>query len=219
MDPNVSISVQVGMSVLVFLVATFIWPILKSTLIQKSKPFSPSPSGIHLMVSLGIAATMTAMSVWSVILAALGPAVLGTWSTPLWAHKLGWILYAISLGTVITAQYQMGQTWRMGAIPAESEFVSHGIFNWIRHPIYTGMSGILLGYLCLVPSPWLLMGFLQFVWLVILQSLLEERALIEQFGESYRRYMNSVGSFLPKLFTSTRKRESGSDPVNVSSQD
>ncbi len=219
MDPNAPIAFQVGISVLVFLLATFIWPILKITLIQKSKPFSPSPSGIHLAVSIGIATTMTAMSVWSVVLATFGPAVLGTWSTPVWAHKIGWILYCASLALVVTAQAQMGQTWRMGAIPSEQAFVSHGIFTWIRHPIYTGMCGILLGYVFLVPSPWLVMGFLQFVWLVMLQSMLEERALIEQFGDSYRRYMQTVGSFLPQLFRSIPQPENISDPVNVSSPD
>ncbi len=219
MDPNASIAFQVGISVLFFLLVTFVWPILKITLIQKSKPFSPSPTGIHLMVSIGIASTMTAMSVWSVVLAAFGPAILGTWNTPIWAHDLGWILYGISILLVVTAQHQMGQTWRMGATPSPDQFVSQGIFNWIRHPIYTGMCGILLGYLCLVPSPWLVMGFLQFVWLVIMQSQLEERALIEQFGESYRSYMSTVGSFLPKLSGTSSEPQNEPDPVNVSPQD
>lgn len=196
-----STSLSVSLSVILFFLLGFLFPILKQLLLSggQEKPFSPSKTFVHLAVSLGIAITMTALSVWSVVLVWIGPQALGTWPTPDPLHLLGWILYGGGLSLVVIAQAQMGRLWRMGATPHPEEFVASGIFKLIRHPIYTGMILILLGYLCLTPSPWLIMGTLQFGWLVVTQAHLEEQLLQDQFGESYVRYTEAVSGFIPKL--------------------
>ena len=71
-------------------------------------------------------------------------------------------------------------------------------YSVVRHPSY-------LGYILMIVGMTFIWGnvvtFLP--WVAIpgyyLVSIYEEAMLLEQFGEEYRRYMNNVGAFIPKI--------------------
>jgi protein-S-isoprenylcysteine O-methyltransferase Ste14 len=69
----------------------------------------------------------------------------------------------------------------------------------MRHPMYTSFFAVLAADF-LITANWLI-GLLGLVYsLVIIERVgLEERLLLESFGDEYRRYMRRVGRFFPRL--------------------
>ena len=81
----------------------------------------------------------------------------------------------------------------------DAKFVDAGPYRYVRNPMYTGVLIIGLG-LGLALGTWLipLCATATFVMMVF-RTHIEERYLIERFGEQYRCYMSAVGRFFPKL--------------------
>jgi protein-S-isoprenylcysteine O-methyltransferase Ste14 len=77
--------------------------------------------------------------------------------------------------------------------------VTHGPYRWIRHPFYDCLL-LLAVSLGMIAANWFIpvSGLYVFSMLAIRMSI-EERKLIERFGDSYRTYMQSTGRFLPRL--------------------
>lgn len=66
---------------------------------------------------------------------------------------VGWTLLAVSLAWIITAQAQMGASWRIGidtSIP--TKLVTSGVFAVSRNPIFLGMRAGLLGLFLVLPN-------------------------------------------------------------------
>jgi protein-S-isoprenylcysteine O-methyltransferase Ste14 len=80
----------------------------------------------------------------------------------------------------------------------DAHFVDQGPYRFVRNPMYIGilMVGMSLG---LALGTWLLplAASLMFT-LLALRTRIEERYLIERFGDQYRDYMKRVGRYLPK---------------------
>jgi protein-S-isoprenylcysteine O-methyltransferase Ste14 len=71
--------------------------------------------------------------------------------------------------------------------------VTHGIFEWLRNPMYVGGSLFLVGLSILLASDWMLVMTIVFV--VVLHFGVvrrEERYLEAKFGDAYRQYRERV---------------------------
>ena len=77
--------------------------------------------------------------------------------------------------------------------------VTHGPYQWVRHPFYDAVALFLLG-ISLTAASWflLLIGTLG-VTLLVIRTGREEARLVARFGERYREYMARTGRFLPRL--------------------
>jgi len=75
------------------------------------------------------------------------------------------------------------------------EFVLRGPYFWVRHPLYFFML-VLIWSAPEVSADRLLFNLLWTSW-IVLASYLEERDLVAEFGESYRRYQKTVPMLLP----------------------
>ena len=95
-----------------------------------------------------------------------------------------------SIGTGITP---------VSATRKEHKLVTHGIYRYIRHPLYTVGSSLFVSFGMMVDS-WFIaaLGILTFI-LMAIRTPKEEANLIEKFGDEYREYMQRTGRFLPKL--------------------
>ena len=95
-----------------------------------------------------------------------------------------------SIGTGITP---------VSATRREHKLVTHGIYRYIRHPLYTFGSSLFIA-LGLMADNWFiaLAGVLAFIVMAI-RTPKEETNLIEKFGDEYREYMQRTGRFLPRL--------------------
>jgi len=84
-----------------------------------------------------------------------------------------------------------------GAPSSESPLVTHGLYRYMRHPLYTG--GLLLIWLTPQMSTSLLAFNLAATIYLYVGSIFEEQRLIAEFGDAYRIYQAQVGRFFPRL--------------------
>lgn len=105
----------------------------------------------------------------------------------------GIILCLISWIWTMIAQWQMGNSWRIGIDERnKSQFVTKGLFGISRNPIFFGMLLTLVGYLFLIPNALSVLTLVCGYLLMQVQIRLEEEFLSKQFGESYFQYKNKV---------------------------
>jgi len=81
----------------------------------------------------------------------------------------------------------------------DAYFVNHGPYRFVRNPMYTGVlaAGWSVG---LALGTWVTPVAATMVFtLMALRTRIEEKYLIERFGDQYRDYMKRVGRFVPRL--------------------
>lgn len=112
---------------------------------------------------------------------------------------IGWVL--IPLGCMIGAGAIWQLRYTLSAYPtprSSAKLIDGGVFRWIRHPIYTGILTVMLGYMLYSGSVW--RGTVTLFLLVLFQfkARYEEQLLRERFDQ-YTDYMAKTGRFLPKV--------------------
>lgn len=81
----------------------------------------------------------------------------------------------------------------------KGEFIHAGIHSYIRHPIYSGLILIFLGYFFYQPFMSSLIHFLCLIIYLPFGISYEEKKLIILFGEKYEKYKINVPSLIPRL--------------------
>jgi protein-S-isoprenylcysteine O-methyltransferase Ste14 len=148
-------------------------------------------------VGRGFGAGVLATLLWAAAVVGLDQAALSIAHVPT-ALQLGGLVLALgSLGLVVVAQSGMGSSWRIGIADEHTELVAVGLYRWIRHPIYTGLLGMLVGLVLLTPSPWTVMGAGWIGTLVALQARLEDEHLAREHGASWATWAAATGRFVP----------------------
>jgi protein-S-isoprenylcysteine O-methyltransferase Ste14 len=82
-----------------------------------------------------------------------------------------------------------------------------GPYAYVRHPQYDGFILIMLGFLLQWPTLVTLIMFPILVFMYVRLARHEEREVLAEFGEKYRRYMLSTPAFLPRLRATRRRQE------------
>jgi protein-S-isoprenylcysteine O-methyltransferase Ste14 len=76
-----------------------------------------------------------------------------------------------------------------------------GPYSYVRHPQYDGFILIMLGFLFQWPTLVTLIMFPILVTMYVKLARREEREVLVEFGEQYRRYMSITPAFCPRLST------------------
>ena len=105
-----------------------------------------------------------------------------------------------SLALIQTAMSTLGKQWSLAARLVEGhDLVTTGPYRLVRHPIYTGMFGMLLGTaLALSQWPALLAASGVFLSGTLLRVRAEEKLLLAAFGDAYRDYCLAVPALFPR---------------------
>jgi protein-S-isoprenylcysteine O-methyltransferase Ste14 len=83
-------------------------------------------------------------------------------------------------------------------IDPPKELVVRGLYRYVRNPMYSGILSILLGEALFFESQRLLAYTgVAFIFYYLIVLLYEEPVLKQKFGESYRKYCQSVPRWLP----------------------
>jgi methanethiol S-methyltransferase len=80
-------------------------------------------------------------------------------------------------------------------------------YAYVRHPQYGGFILIMLGFLFQWPTLITLIMFPILVTMYVRLARREEREVLVEFGEKYRRYMASTPAFFPRFGGRARTRE------------
>jgi protein-S-isoprenylcysteine O-methyltransferase Ste14 len=115
-----------------------------------------------------------------------------------WLQLAGAAILVISSAFSVWARLSLGPMWSVTATAREGhELRTTGPYAVTRHPIYTGLTGMLLGSTLLSGSgtwvPILVAGG-ALLWT---KSTTEERLMAETFGEDYERYRKRVPRLVP----------------------
>ncbi|NOT86177.1 MAG: isoprenylcysteine carboxylmethyltransferase family protein [Methylococcaceae bacterium] len=114
---------------------------------------------------------------------------------------LGVVLSLSGIVIIGVAQLQMGKSWRVGVDPHEkTALVTHGLFHYIRNPIYSGVIVFVSGLLTLLPNPLMFIGsVIGFIGIQLQVRFVEEPQLIKYHGSDYLNYAKQVGRFVPLI--------------------
>ena len=133
----------------------------------------------------------------------------------LWNTLLGWDinphfdpLHILSNLLVLAGFILLGAAWKvLYAAQRTGTLAVTGPYDHVRHPQYIGFVLIMFGFLLQWPT---LVTLIMFPILVIMYVKLaqrEEKEVLAEFGERYRRYMVSTPAFIPRLQRLRRVRE------------
>jgi protein-S-isoprenylcysteine O-methyltransferase Ste14 len=105
---------------------------------------------------------------------------------------------AARLGLTIWARRWLGRNWSgVVTVKAGPELVRGGPYRYVRHPIYTG---ILLGFVgsAIARDEWRGVVAVAIATFALWRKLsVEERWMIETFGDAYRRFRREVPALIP----------------------
>jgi len=94
----------------------------------------------------------------------------------------------------------LGRNWSaVVTIKQDHRLIRSGPYNWVRHPIYSGLLLAMLGTAIYVGQLRGLLGFAVALAGFWMKSRLEETFLIEQFGPEYIEYKNEVKALIPSM--------------------
>ena len=115
-------------------------------------------------------------------------------------RMIGLALYTAGLGMAVTARIQLGRNWsdiEKSYVKRDHALVAHGLYRYVRHPIYAGDLLLLLG-LELALNSYGVLGVGIIAVYVRGQAIREERKL-RQSLPGYQQYYERTSRFLPFL--------------------
>ncbi len=126
-----------------------------------------------------------------------------TWSQlplPDTARALGIVPAALGLAGLTWAFRHLGANLAAGlGAGTGHSLVTTGPYRWIRHPLYSAWSVLLLGYSVITASLFVALCGLAALTAVVRRTPIEERALLSRFGGEHRKYAARTGRFVPRL--------------------
>ncbi len=106
------------------------------------------------------------------------------------------------LFTILTiwARFKLGSMWSGSVTLKENhELRTDGPYSIVRHPIYTGILGMLIGSTLMFGAESLTVLVLVLIY-ILYKIHEEERLMIETFGEQYLEYQKRVPQLIPNIF-------------------
>jgi protein-S-isoprenylcysteine O-methyltransferase Ste14 len=111
------------------------------------------------------------------------------------------VVFALGFLLVITSQLQMGDSWRINVdAEAKAPLVTHGIFRFVRNPIFSGVIIVWTGLALAVANLLSLAAVVLVVLGFEVQIRKAEEPYLERLhGEPYRAYAAKAGRFFPGI--------------------
>jgi protein-S-isoprenylcysteine O-methyltransferase Ste14 len=109
----------------------------------------------------------------------------------------GWfIVMFVSNLLIILGIWLVAAGWEL-VYESEGEFVTTGVYRYVRHPQYTGIYVITLGFMIQWPTLTTLILWPFVILMYYRLARREEQDLLEKFRDEYRRYVQRTPMFLP----------------------
>jgi protein-S-isoprenylcysteine O-methyltransferase Ste14 len=129
-------------------------------------------------------------------------------SLPIWVRWIGVGVITIACALLVWTFRSLGSNLTDTVVTRRTHtLVRHGPYRWIRHPFYDSAALLMLAVSLMTANWFLLLTGLVTFGLLILRTRVEEENLAARFGESYRRYMEATGRFLPRTGSNRSRLE------------
>ena len=188
---------------LVFVVVMVCWFVFAGVFLLRKKPPSPPDQKRERGSLFGVALQGVSYGlVWGVRRATFTPIVSGREPISIVAGLLAICAAVGSVWLVTMAVKTLGKEWSLTARLVEGhKLATSGPYAFVRHPIYTGMLGMLVAT-GLAISHWaaVLVALVIFFIGTTIRVRSEERLLREAFGEQFENYARSVRAIVPGLY-------------------
>jgi len=133
----------------------------------------------------------------------------------LWNTLLGWKidphvdpLHILSNILIFAGFIVLASAWKvLYEAQRNHTLATTGAYSYVRHPQYLGFMLIMLGFLFQWPTIITLMMFPILVTMYVKLARREEREVLAEFDDEYRRYMTSTPAFFPRFHQIERGRE------------
>jgi len=131
--------------------------------------------------------------------------VLALLNIPVWfqdpfsiQHLASWVLLLLSIYCAVYGFYHLYTLGKPdGDFENTTKIVSTGLYRFIRHPLYASLlflgTGIFLKSVTSLTTLFAVINALA----LFLTARMEEREMVERFGEEYRNYMKRTRMFVP----------------------
>ncbi len=101
-------------------------------------------------------------------------------------------------GVAYAANSAIGESWSPAINKTkEQKLVTSGVYAFIRHPLYLSGILILAGTNIYFRSSWAWFGTLLALVVTLIRVSIEERQLVERFGQQYIAYQRQTEAILP----------------------
>ena len=116
------------------------------------------------------------------------------------ARILGLAILLAATALTIWARLTLGAMWSAApAVKQEHKLRTGGPYAVTRHPIYTGLLGMMLGSLLLAGAGRWIVAFPVYLVLLEFKIRIEERLMLAEFPDDYPRYRRRVPQLVPGL--------------------
>ena len=122
-----------------------------------------------------------------------------SWKSPM--NVAGALIFIIGLTIRLSAAVSLNRSysWTL-EIRDEHRLVKDGLYRYVRHPIYLGA---LMGAIAIPIYATSFLGFLFFLTVIplfIYRMGVEEKMLIEEYGDEYLEYMKATSKLFPYIY-------------------
>lgn len=121
---------------------------------------------------------------------------------PAWAGWAGTAVFAAALCLLWRSHASLGSNWSASIqVRTGHILITEGVYRYIRHPIYAAHWLWAIAQVLLIHN-WIAgpVFLVVFVPLYFLRVPHEEKLMLESFGDRYRRYMQTTGRIIPRLW-------------------
>ncbi len=131
----------------------------------------------------------------------------------LWVRVLGLAVLVASTVLTLRARFSLGTMWSVAPkVKGDQRLRTHGPYAVTRHPIYTGLLGMLLGATLISGIGQWIVLFPVGLILFEVKIRMEERLMVATFPEEYSRYRRQVPQLVPGLYVLRQRHSASSHP-------
>jgi len=186
----------------VFVLLTVGWYVIRRPYARRSRrtPVARSARGTREITLLLV--SLTGLGILPIIYVVTGFPDFARYSFRPAQAWLGLVAAAAALALFYLTHRALGRNWSVTLEVRESHrLVTEGIYQRIRHPMYTGFWLWALAQALLLPN-WApgLSGAIGFGILYAFRVGREERLMTETFGDEYRSYVSRTARLIPYIY-------------------
>lgn len=121
------------------------------------------------------------------------------WVVVFGGSDLAWaIVMGLSLVFLVIGYTLLSKGWTQ-IHASHGRLVTSGIYNYARHPQYTGLFLIIFGFLIQWPTIVTVLMAPLLIFAYVRLARFEERKALDEFGESYQKYIGRTPAFFPPI--------------------